>query len=109
MPSMLLVSSDAELRNSLLDVLPSNVTVTVSDGDLESIVAAVRGGPIDVVWDLAAEWTSPQVLLGLVLQSQIDRCRWFWLRREQTRWEDIPDFGESLLLPMSPELIVSGV
>ena len=32
-----------------------------------------------------------------------------WLRREQTRFEDIPEVGESLLLPMAPQLIVASL
>ena len=109
MTELVFVSSDSQLRESVLAALPSSVSVVTMDGDLESIVSALRRGPLDIVWDLAAEWLSPQVLLGLLQETHIERSRWFWLRRERTRWEDVPQFGESLLLPMSPELIVATV
>ena len=109
MREFIVVSSDSALRESIIEALPPDVTMRAEDGELESIVEAIRSGAIDIVWDLAAQWLSPQVLLGLLQPEQLDRCRWFWLRREQTRWEDIPEFGHSLLLPMSSELIVSTV
>jgi len=109
MREFIVVTSDSTLRESIVEALPPDVSPIAGDGDLESIVEAIRSGPKEIVWDLAAQWLSPQVLVELLKSEQLDQCRWFWLRREHTRWEDIPNFGQSLTLPMSSELIVSKV
>lgn len=109
MRKLVVVSSDSAIRDAVIEVAPSNVSVIISDGDLEPILAAVRSEAVDLLWDLAAEWLSPQVLIELLKAEHVERSRWFWLRREQTRWEDIPKFGQSLMLPMSAQLIVANL
>ena len=107
MRRLVFVSSEPALGESIVAGLPSDVELVAGDGDLERIVSALRAGPVEVLWDLSAEWLSPQMLLELLSDEQIERSRWLWLRREQTRFEDIPEVGESLLLPMAPQLIVA--
>ena len=107
MRRLVFVSSEPKFGESIIAGLPSDVELVASDGDLERILSALRAGPVEVLWDLSAEWLSPQMLLELLSDEQIERSRWLWLRREQTRFEDIPEVGESLLLPMAPQLIVA--
>ena len=107
MRRLVFVSSEPALGESIVAGLPSDVELVAGDGDLERIVSALRAGPVEVLWDLSAEWLSPQMLLELLSDELIERSRWLWLRREQTRFEDIPEVGESLLLPMAPQLIVA--
>ena len=53
MREFIVVSSDSALRESIIEALPPDVTMRAEDGDLESIVAAIRSGGIDIVWDLS--------------------------------------------------------
>ncbi len=107
MRQLVFVSSEPGFGESIVEGLPPDVELISGDGDLERIVSALRAGPVAVLWDLAAEWLSPQMILELLSDEQIKRSHWLWLRREQTRFEDIPEVGESVLLPIAPQLIVA--
>ena len=74
----LVCPSDSVLSSAIVAGLPPDVELIAGDGDLERIVSALRTSPVEVLWDLAAEWLSSNVVRALS-DEQIRRSRWLWL------------------------------